>query len=157
MKYKNILVPFDGSDHARDALKAAEDLVAGVEGAHITILNVIASSDINPTFGTDNPFWSSADLMGYDEYKDYMKRVIDSAKSGLEDSVHDDLERLGDKASVDVIAYPGAARGIAEYVGDHDIDLIVMGRRGLGALRGMLGSVSYGVLGSVDVPVLTIK
>ena len=32
-----------------------------------------------------------------------------------------------------------------------------LGRRGLGALRGMLGSVSFGVLRSVDVPVLTVK
>ena len=32
-----------------------------------------------------------------------------------------------------------------------------MGRRGLGALRGMLGSVSYGVLHSAEMPVLTVK
>ena len=47
--------------------------------------------------------------------------------------------------------------GIADYVRSHDIDLVVMGRRGLGALRGMIGSVSFGVLRSVDVPVLTVK
>ena len=35
--------------------------------------------------------------------------------------------------------------------------LVVMGRRGLGALRGRIGSVSFGVLRSVDVPVLTVK
>ena len=38
-----------------------------------------------------------------------------------------------------------------------DIDLVVMGRRGLGALRGMLGSVDFGVLRSVEVPILTVK
>ena len=32
-----------------------------------------------------------------------------------------------------------------------------MGRRGLGAIRGMLGSVSFGVLRATDVPVLTVK
>ena len=32
-----------------------------------------------------------------------------------------------------------------------------MGRRGLGALRGMLGSVSYAVLRNADMPVLTVK
>jgi nucleotide-binding universal stress UspA family protein len=157
MKYKNILVPYDGSDPALDALAAAEELVDGVEDAHITILNVIASSDVNPKFGSDNPFWSSADLMGYDEYKNYMVKVIDSAKASLTENVKDYLDRLGDKASIDVITYPSAARGISEYAHDHNIDLIIMGRRGLGALRGMLGSVSYSVLGSADVPVLTVR
>ena len=50
-----------------------------------------------------------------------------------------------------------ALEGIVDYVTSRDIDLVIMGRRGLGALRGMLGSVSYGVLHSADVPVMTIK
>ena len=36
-------------------------------------------------------------------------------------------------------------------------DCIVMGRRGLGAIRGAIGSVSYSVLRSVDLPVLIVK
>ncbi len=32
-----------------------------------------------------------------------------------------------------------------------------MGRRGLGAVRGMLGSVSYALLRESEIPVLTVK
>ena len=69
----------------------------------------------------------------------------------LGDSVHD--ERI----TVEAVADTSPAEAIAKYAATHGADLIVMGRRGLGALRGMLGSVSYGVLHSAEMPVLTVK
>ncbi len=59
--------------------------------------------------------------------------------------------------SYNAIAHPSPVQGIVEYSTANDCDLIVMGRRGLGAIRGILGSVSSGVLRSVDIPVLTVK
>ena len=52
---------------------------------------------------------------------------------------------------------PSAVDGIIDYASDHSCDLIVMGRRGLGAIRGLLGSVSYGVIRATTTPVLTVK
>ena len=46
---------------------------------------------------------------------------------------------------------------IVEFAETGQFDLVVMGNRGLGALRGALGSVSYAVLRSVDIPVLIVK
>ena len=46
---------------------------------------------------------------------------------------------------------------IVTYAIDNLCDLIVMGSRGLGALRGILGSVSSYVLRNADVPVLIVK
>ena len=95
--YKKILVPYDKSDPAKNALGAALDLAAGVPGAQITVLSVVDWHDFNAeTFKI-----AYADEGGY--------------------------------------------------------DCIVMGHRGLGAVRGMLGSVCYSVLHKTNVPVLIVK
>jgi nucleotide-binding universal stress UspA family protein len=46
---------------------------------------------------------------------------------------------------------------IADYAKDNGFDCIVMGRRGLGGIRGALGSVSYAILHTVELPVLVVK
>ena len=46
---------------------------------------------------------------------------------------------------------------IVAYAAAHNIDLIIMGSRGLGGLRGILGSVSSFVLKEAKVPVLVVK
>ena len=52
---------------------------------------------------------------------------------------------------------PSPVDGINDFAKEHGCDLIVMGSRGLDVLRGMLGSVSYGVLRSAEIPVLVAK
>ena len=46
---------------------------------------------------------------------------------------------------------------IVAYAAGHNIDLVIMGSRGLGGLRGILGSVSSFVLKEAQVPVLVVK
>jgi nucleotide-binding universal stress UspA family protein len=74
--------------------------------------------------------------------------------------VDDELAALGvpvDFYTVRTIASPTPTQGILDYAEANDVDLIVMGNRGMGKLRGALGSVSYGVLHRSDVPVLIMK
>ena len=86
-----------------------------------------------------------------------MVTAIEGAREGVKKDLAEEIGKLGDRAVVDVVTFPSTARAIADFADKHDIDLIVMGRRGLGAIRGMIGSVSYSVLGQVDIPVLTVK
>ena len=79
------------------------------------------------------------------------------ACADAEDVIEQSRDDAQCKIVADAVISNSPVEGIAEYVKSHDIDLVVMGRRGLGALRGMIGSVSFGVLRSVDVPVLTVK
>ena len=46
------------------------------------------------------------------------------------------------------------SKAIIEYARTHRIDLIIMGSRGLNAVAGMLGSVSYAVLRNAECPVM---
>ena len=47
--------------------------------------------------------------------------------------------------------------GILSYAIERECDLVIMGRRGMGALRSMLGSVSFSILQNADIPVMVVK
>ena len=86
-----------------------------------------------------------------------MQSVADNACSDARELIEQTRDDAQCQIVADAVISSSPVEGIADYVKSHDIDLVVMGRRGLGALRGMIGSVSFGVLRSVDVPVLTVK
>ena len=92
---------------------------------------------------------------------DSYERVIASARKNAEGEAGGGARRCARRRGLpreDERLHLGkVAEGIVEYAEDNDIEIIVMGRRGLGALRGMLGSVSYAVLHQADIPVLTVK
>ena len=80
-------------------------------------------------------------------------------------TLDDELERLrreaGTWAGVSVrsavVANREIPQAIADYVGEHRSDLIVLGTRGLGSdAVGRLGSTALGVLDRVDQPVLLV-
>ena len=73
------------------------------------------------------------------------------------------IERLvaplvGDTQNVVIDVVKGSPHdAITVYADEGDYDCIVMGHRGMGAVRGMLGSVCYSVLHKTNVPVLVVK
>ncbi len=155
--FKNVLVPYDESEHALSALHTALDMVGDNRDAHVHVMMAIPVGSLPaPLFGggsLDDPFSVTMPV----DYDETMGAILHRARSEMEEMV----ERTRDGAVcdivVDAVLATSPVEGIAEYVENNAIDLVVMGRRGLGALRGMLGSVSFGVLRSVDVPVLTVK
>ena len=67
------------------------------------------------------------------------------------------IEGVEDQVSIDVIPGYTPADDIIEFAKEVEADLIVMGSRGLGAIRGVIGSVSYAVLRESTIPILVIK
>ena len=158
MEYKNILVPFDGSKHAMGAVKAALGLIKGSDDSKLTILHVVSMS-VAPAISESDPVLGSTPT--YIDYLDYANLYDDSLSQKRDKMIQEVTQEFSDipaeQVEYDAIAHPSPVQAIADYCQTHECDMIVMGRRGLGAIRGMLGSVSSGVLRSTDLPVLTVK
>lgn len=146
MLFKNVLVPYDESEHARSALHVALGMVGDDGDARVHVVSVVSVGAF------DDPY-----AMGGFDYDAMMGALVQRMRTDMERVIADARDGAVCRVDVNAVVAPSAVEGIADYVESHGIDLVVMGRRGLGALRGMLGSVSFGVLRSVDVPVLTVK
>lgn len=157
MMYSKIMVPYDGSEHAKHALEYAKGLAAGeasIAVVHVVPSGVMGTDQIGDAGSLDGvPFG----MLDYAQYEGVVKAALEQAKERVVENLGDMLADMGDKATVDVIAGTSPAEALARYAEKNGCDLIVMGRRGLGAIRGMLGSVSFGVLRATEIPVLTVK
>lgn len=158
MLYSKIMVPYDGSEHAKHALEYAKGLAA-TSDAKIVIVHVVPSGVMGvDQIGTEGsldgvPFG----MLNYEQYEGVVRAALDQAKEKVTENLAGLIEDIADIVTIDVVAGTAPAEALARYADKNGCDLIVMGRRGLGAIRGMLGSVSFGLLRSTDVPVLTVK
>ncbi|VEJ36328.1 Universal stress protein Rv2623/MT2698 [Aedoeadaptatus ivorii] len=140
--YEKILVPVDGSQDSYCALKEAEKL-AKAFSSKLYILTVL--TDINvieqyPGNFLTTDFKKAQSVRG--------EHVLDKALEYLEyDGEIDTCYRIG-KAAEEIIA----------HADENEVDLIVIGSRGLGGFsRTLLGSVSDRALNLAKVPVLVNK
>ena len=85
------------------------------------------------------------------------EEVTEEASKALHREIDPLLSGLMNKVYIELLQETQPGGQIVTYAIDNLCDLIVMGSRGLGVLRGMLGSVSYGVLRSAEIPVLVAK
>ncbi|MEX0959184.1 MAG: universal stress protein [Burkholderiales bacterium] len=139
-----ILLPTDGSDYALRAVRYLTEHVGWYrEPLEVHLLNVqlpIAS-------GAVKMFISQQQLNDY--YREEGLKHLQQARSLLETSgvVYQHHIGVGELAST-----------IVEYATDKGCEMILMGTRGRGALKGaMLGSVAMKVLHRAEVPVLLVR
>lgn len=156
MLYDAIVVPFDGSASARAALDEAVRFAREDPGL---VLHVIQIADLEQAAvalleskGVDMS--ESAVPMGM---RDAVEAVTQQASERLRTQVDGVLRSLMNEKRVSLLPEVHPGDQIVQYAKDNGCDLIIMGSRGLGALRGMLGSVSSYVLREATVPVLVVK
>lgn len=136
-----LLVPVDGSAHALKALRFALERAAR-DGSEVHVLNVRT-----PVPQSVADFVERANIEGF--YRDEAEQDLGSAREALKGS------KVNSTVAV-LIGAPGEA--IAQYVADNGMTEVIMGRRGLGRLAGLvMGSVATQVLHLVDVPVTLVK
>ena len=155
--YKKILVPFDNSESARRALENALDLVDGVPDPKVTILNVVEWHDYNAeTFKIASRM---SGVLGDSLDMNAISEIGDEAEAREVDKIASDIaDIVGDASFVDIAIVNGSPHDtIVAYANDLDYDCIVMGHRGMGVIRGMLGSVAFSVLQKANKPVLVVK
>jgi nucleotide-binding universal stress UspA family protein len=139
---KRILVATDGSPSSTEAVAFGVEL-AVEHSAELMFVHVVPPLDVLPATGV-------------------------GLGGALPHDVTDADRALLDEAAVvaaehEVSATTAMLRGdpvdeIVAYAGSHDVDLIVLGSRGHGALTSALfGSVSRGVLSASERPVLIVR
>lgn len=142
---KNILIPVDGSDYSIKALEAGKEIAKAFD-SKITIFNVIPI-EMNRNAGRGNFMYVPAFS---DDIPDYSVEILAEAKKQFE-GMSNQIETVSKQGNI--------ADLIVDYAHEHDIDLVIMGSHGLGALKNrlMTGSVTTRVLHHIDKPVLVIK
>lgn len=155
--YTKVLVPYDKSEPARHALAEALKLVEGVEGATVTVLNVIDWHDYNAeTFKIASRM---SGVLGDSLDMTAIADVGEEAARNATELVRANIADIaGDSDIVKIAVVNGSPHdSITDFADDGGYDCIIMGHRGLGAVRGMIGSVCYSVLHKTSKPVLIIK
>ena len=136
---KNIVLAFDGSEYSSRALKYAKTFAERFE-ATLWLVHI---------------FTHTSDLLGYEDYeKFYSKRkaggqtLLDHALQELSNTRLDVREKLQEGPE---------AESILNIAKNCQADLIVMGTRGHGTLKGLLvGSVSRKVIHHSSCPVMVV-
>lgn len=144
--YKHILVPVDGSDKsALAALHAAE--LASKLGSELYLFHVVPS--LPPYLDTAPDSLSRIQQSIMDELSKQGKIILSKVK--------DDLSAYGLTIHTD-ISVGNPASEIIKKAKEINCELIVMGSRGLGDIKGILmGSVSNRVTKHAGCPVLVVR
>lgn len=139
---QTILLPVDGSENSSRAVHRAIELVKQFGDAKLLLITAYPPI----VSGNVKRFFSADEIQSF--YQDEGRAALAPAKAIL------------DAAGVEYeeILVGPVAQSIADYAKKKQVDTIIMGTRGLGAVTGMvLGSVTTKVLSMVDMPVLLVK
>jgi nucleotide-binding universal stress UspA family protein len=141
--FSHILVPYDGSAPSAKALDKAVQMVKNNPETKLTVTHVI---NLQPVIVGEMTF---SQPEGYQDHLQEQGNV-------LLDKIKKTIEGL---PQADVIVLAGSpAEAIVDYAESSNCDLIIMGSRGLSAIKEwMLGSVSHNVIQHARMPVMIMK
>lgn len=144
MALEKILVAYDGSEAASAALDLAADIGAGNDEIGIDVVNVVAI-----------PLLSDEQLVSFASVLELMER---DAEALLSDAVARLDERdIDNDVETYILNGTDTATEIAKLAEQDGYDIVIIGSRGLGGIKGYLGSVGHKLLSICSKPVLIVK
>jgi nucleotide-binding universal stress UspA family protein len=157
----NILVPLDGSEHSLKALDYAITLATKfssvVHIVHIIhIVQAITAATYDTAFTMHGLYTRASDMAGPAFMIDLKNHLEENGRRILA-ATEAKTREAGIKA-VTTLLYGSPAEEIINFAEKKEMDLIVIGDRGLGSVtRFFLGSVSNKVSRHASCPVLIVK
>ena len=134
--YNRILVGLDGSSHGLKATEAGVELAKRFE-AELHLLTVTRPYKVSPSL---RRYLEAENLLGEPKY------VMDEMTNAIVAEAEAIAKRTGVSRVRSEVREGKPARTIIDYAGSHDIDLVVVGSRGIGEIESvLLGSVSQKV------------
>lgn len=134
---KKVLVAYDGSAASDKAVEMAKAILESRDDASMVLVHIVRLGGTGGVVG------------------------LDAMISEEAQSVTKDLEEIADsipnECKVEVLVGTSPSDLIVKCAQDNDCDLIIMGSRGKGGVKGFLGSVSYAVTKESPIAVLITK
>jgi nucleotide-binding universal stress UspA family protein len=144
--FNRILVPIDGSRYSSRAIAAAANMAKRFD-ASVYLLHVIRNmslpEEIMAMIRAGEVTQSRSEIL-----ENSAEIILENALEKLQEAGVGDAKQaylVGDEAST-----------IAEYAHQHEIDLIVLGHRGLNPGGELLGSVARKLLNTTDITCLVV-
>ena len=143
--FARLLVPYDGSDPARAALKLA--LALSADGAQLTVVTVVDETVVISQ--------SATTMIAYDPTP--LMEALDAQGSALLSDASKECRTAGVIPTTQLV-HDVPIAGITAAIEKNTSDLVIMGTHArTGVARTFLGSTTEGVLRLSPVPVLTIR
>ena len=140
---KHILVPYDGSEPSNHAFELALELAKLYKANVMVVTCIVIHAHVNPVLNV--------------AFLDTIKLQKEGAKKDLS-KLESKVKEFGIPFQTDVLEAISITDVLVSYAESHNIDLIIMGSRGLGGFKKLLlGSVASGVIEHSKCPVLIVK
>jgi len=144
--FNKLLVPVDGSKHADRAVDMAIEL-AKCHGSSVVLVHVIRDLALPKEI---------LEMIAAGEILASRKQILEDSASIILDNARGKFQEAGlsDVRTECLMGNP--ASKILEYAEQNEVDLIVLGQRGLGPYQGLLGGVARKLVNTTTVPCLIV-
>jgi nucleotide-binding universal stress UspA family protein len=151
--FRNILIAYDGSEHARKAAEMAGSLAREQGGSRDE------SGGRKESSGAELWVVTVMDAVPADLGEPYLSQTIERRTTTGQALLDEAAALIGDGVAIHrELLFGSPAESILNVAETRSCDLIVMGTRGLGLLRGLLlGSQSHKVISHAGCPVLVVR